>query len=150
MKYFAYGMNTNLEQMARRCPGAVCLGAAWINNYQFEFRHHADIQKQPGAVCHGVLWEIDSTHHKALDALEGFPYYYHKLQVMVNTEKYRVSAMTYQMVDQGNLSEPATGYLEIITAGYQVNGVPPNQLASAINRVCSLPAKTNMESQLTQ
>ena len=60
MKYFAYGMNTNLEQMARRCPGAVCLGAAWINNYQFEFRHHADIQKQPGAVCHGVLWEIDS------------------------------------------------------------------------------------------
>lgn len=150
MKYFAYGMNTNLEQMARRCPGAVCLGAAWINNYQFEFRHHADIQKQPGAVCHGVLWEIDSTHHKALDALEGFPYYYHKLQVMVNTEKYRVSAMTYQMVDQGNLLEPATGYLEIITAGYQVNGVPPNQLASAINRVCSLPVKTNMESQLTQ
>ena len=38
MKYFSYGMNTNLDQMSRRCAGAVCLGAAWINNYQFEFR----------------------------------------------------------------------------------------------------------------
>jgi hypothetical protein len=28
MKYFAYGMNTNIEQMATRCPSAENLGPA--------------------------------------------------------------------------------------------------------------------------
>lgn len=150
MKYFSYGMNTNLDQMARRCPGAVCLGAAWINNYQFEFRTHADIEKKAGARCYGVLWDIDQTHVKALDSLEGFPYYYHKLQVMVNTDQYRVSAMTYQMVDQQDHAAPASGYLDMVTQGYHDSNVPTEQLAEAINRVCYLSAEINTELPLTQ
>jgi gamma-glutamylcyclotransferase (GGCT)/AIG2-like uncharacterized protein YtfP len=138
-------MNTNLDQMARRCPGAVCLGMAWVDNYQFEFRTHADIEKLPGARVYGVLWDIDKNHRKSLDALEGFPYYYHRLQVMVSTEKYRVSAMTYQMVDQGLLVAPGPGYLDMVTEGYQDNGVPPFQLDEAINRICSMSPTTTME-----
>jgi len=41
MKMFSYGMNCNLNEMARRCPTAICLGAAWIEDYEFVFRTHA-------------------------------------------------------------------------------------------------------------
>lgn len=142
MKYFAYGMNTNLDQMARRCPGAVCLGMSWVDDYQFEFRHHADIGKLPGGRVYGVLWDIDKTHRQALDTLEGFPHYYHRLQVMVDTGKYRVSAMTYQMVEQGEIAMPGQGYLDMVAEGYQDNSVPPNQLGEAINRICSMSPTT--------
>lgn len=145
MKYFAYGMNTNLDQMARRCPGAVCLGMAWADNYQFEFRTHADIEKLNGARAYGVLWDIDKSHRRALDSLEGFPYYYTRSYIMVNTGTYLVSAMTYQMVDQDGLDAPGQGYLDMITEGYQDNGVPLIQLDEAINRVCSMSPTTMMD-----
>jgi hypothetical protein len=57
---------------------------------------------------------------------------------MVNTGKYLVSAMTYQMVDQEGLDAPGQGYLDMVTEGYQANGVPLVQLDEAINRVCSM------------
>ena len=41
MLYFAYGMNTNLGEMARRCPGAVSLGHARLIDHVFRFAFHA-------------------------------------------------------------------------------------------------------------
>lgn len=150
MKYFAYGMNTNLDQMARRCPGAVCLGMAWADNYQFEFRSHADIEKLPGARVYGVLWDIDKTHRRALDSLEGYPYYYTRSYIMVKNGEYLVSAMTYQMVDQTAIAMPGQGYLDMVAEGYQENGVPLVQLDEAVNRICSMSPPTMMEYTCTQ
>lgn len=129
---FSYGMNTNLAEMTRRCPGAVCLGPAWIDNYEFAFRTHADITKKPGARCHGVLWDISLSDLQVLDRLEGFPYYYTRFQVKVRTGNCFVFAMTYQMIDQSYPQPPGPGYLDIITAGYEQNGVPDDQLAAAL------------------
>ena len=137
MKYFAYGMNTNLNEMARRCPGAVSLGPAWINDYEFAFRTHADIEHVPGAICYGVLWDIDLAALQALDALEGFPYYYSRFNVRVHTDTHFVRALVYQMNDQSGIQQPGAGYLEMVTEGYQQNAVPTNQLDHAINRICS-------------
>ena len=145
MKYFAYGMNTNLEQMSGRCPGATSLGAAWIDNYEFVFRTHADIQKNPGSICYGVLWDITPAHLKALDALEGYPYYYTRFRVRVNLGDHFVYALTYQMTDQSGIQEPGRGYLDMVTEGYWQNGVPTNQLDHAINMVCSSSIVTKME-----
>jgi gamma-glutamylcyclotransferase (GGCT)/AIG2-like uncharacterized protein YtfP len=145
MKYFAYGMNTNLDEMARRCPGAVCLGAAWINDYEFVFRTHADIAKSPGGICYGVLWDITPAHLKALDALEGYPYYYTRFRVRVNLGDHFVYALTYQMNDQSYIQEPGTGYLQMVTEGYQQNGVPTNQIDAAINMICYSSTETSME-----
>ena len=150
MKYFAYGMNTNLDQMAGRCPGAVSLGPAWIDDYEFVFRAHADIQKSPGGMCYGVLWEIDERHLQALDALEGFPYYYTRFHVKVNTGDCFVFALTYQMNDQSCIQEPGSGYLEMVREGYIQNGVPTNQIDQAINMVCSSLTKTTAEYLFTQ
>jgi gamma-glutamylcyclotransferase (GGCT)/AIG2-like uncharacterized protein YtfP len=145
MKYFAYGMNTNLEQMSGRCPGAVSLGPAWINDYEFVFRTHADIARSPGSICYGVLWDITPAHLKALDALEGYPYYYTRFRVRVNLGDRFVYALTYQMNDQTYIQEPGAGYLEMVTEGYQQNGVPTNQIDHAINMICSTSIATNTE-----
>ena len=145
MKYFAYGMNTNLDQMAGRCPGAASLGPAWLDNYEFVFRTHADIVKSPGSICYGVLWNIDPAHLKSLDALEGYPYYYTRFRVRVNLGDHSVYALTYQMTDQSYLQEPGAGYLEVVTEGYRQNGVPTDQIDRAINITCSSSIVTNTE-----
>jgi hypothetical protein len=58
MKYFSYGMNTNVEQMVSRCKDAVVISPAWVDGYELTFRTHADIESNPDARCHGVLWDI--------------------------------------------------------------------------------------------
>lgn len=145
MKYFAYGMNTNIDQMASRCPGAVCLGPAWIDDYEFVFRTHADIAESPGSICYGVLWDIDKTHLRSLDALEGFPYYYTRFHVKVNKGDSFVFALTYQMTNQTYILEPGSGYLDMVLEGYHENGVPTNQIDHAINMICSSSIATNTE-----
>lgn len=151
MKYFyaAYGMNTNLDEMSRRCPTAVCLGPAELNNYEFVFRTHADVQYQRGAKCDIVLWEIDDSCLKALDALEGYPYYYTRFKVQVRYGDKTVKALIYQMNDQSYLQEPSTGYLNMVTEGYQQNGVPTDQIRRALNTVCSSQDSTNAEYPFT-
>lgn len=150
MKYFAYGMNTNLSEMAARCPGAVNLGAAWIDDFQLCFRTHCDIEHNLNTRTYGVLWEIDKNHLRSLDILEGFPYYYNRFHVKVQKENCFVFALTYQMNDQSYLQQPGSGYLNMITEGYQQNAVPTNQIAKALNNVsCFLSAKTKSVSKDT-
>lgn len=136
MKMFSYGMNCNLNEMSRRCPTAQSLGAAWIDNYEFVFRTHADIAEAPGAICYGVLWDISRADLQALDRLEGYPYYYNRFRVRVNTGDKFVYAITYQMTDQTYIQEPSRGYLEMVREGYQQNAVPTDQIDRAINMVC--------------
>lgn len=138
-------MNTNLEEMSRRCPTAVCLGPAELDNYEFVFRTHADIQHRPGTKCNIVLWEIDDVCLKSLDALEGYPYYYTRFRVQVRVSDKIVRAVIYQMNDQSYLQKPSTGYLQTVTEGYQQNGVPTDQIDRAINMVCSSLTATKME-----
>lgn len=146
MKYFAYGMNTNLGEMSRRCPTATCTGPAWIDDYKFVFRTHADIVESPGDICYGVLWDIKKADLRALDRLEGFPYYYNRFRVRVNTGNSFVYAITYQMNDQSYIQQPGLGYLEMVTEGYRQNGVPTIQIETALNTVsCYTLTTTNAE-----
>ena len=128
MKYFAYGMNTNLTQMAARCPGAVCLGPAWIDNYALVFRHFADIEPEVDSYCDGVLWEITDNNLVALDALEGYPYHYTRFSVVVNTDRGSDTALVYQMVDQSFEQPPSNHYFNTVYEGYEQNNVDTHQL----------------------
>ena len=128
MKYFAYGMNTNLDQMAARCPGAVCLGPAWIDNYALVFRHFADIEPEVDSYCDGVLWEITEDNLMALDALEGYPYHYTRFSVVVNTDRGSDTALVYQMVDQSFEQPPSNHYFNTVYEGYEQNNVDTHQL----------------------
>ena len=128
MKYFAYGMNTNLTQMAARCPGAVCLGPAWIDNYALVFRHFADIEPEVDSYCDGVLWEITEDNLMALDILEGYPYHYTRFSVVVNTDRGTDTALVYQMVDQSFEQPPSNHYFNTVYEGYEQNNVDTHQL----------------------
>ena len=128
MKYFAYGMNTNLTQMTTRCPGAVCLGPAWIDNYALVFRHFADIEPEVDSYCDGVLWEITEDNLVALDALEGYPYHYTRFSVVVNTDRGSDTALVYQMTDQSFEQPPSNHYFNTVYEGYEQNSVDTHQL----------------------
>lgn len=134
--YFAYGMNTHPDQMARRCPDSLCLGAAHLDGYRFVFRTHADVELSDYDQVSGVLWQVSDDDLQALDMLEGFPGYYLRQRVWV-TDKTgaRCIAWVYTMADQDYLQEPSPGYLHLCTEGYIAHGVPTNQLTEALNSV---------------
>ena len=123
-------MNTNLDEMAARCPGAVCLGPAWINDYALVFRYFADIEPSAGRWCDGVLWEITDDNLQALDRLEGYPWHYTRFTVVVHTDRGSDTALVYQMTDQSYEQPPSGHYYNMVAEGYQQNSVPTDQLVA--------------------
>jgi gamma-glutamylcyclotransferase (GGCT)/AIG2-like uncharacterized protein YtfP len=132
LKYFAYGMNTNLDEMAARCPGAVCLGPAWIEGYALVFRHFADIEPAVENYCDGVLWEITDDNLAALDRLEGYPYHYTRFTVVVHTDRGSDTALVYQMTDQSYEHPPSNHYFNTVYEGYEQNSVDTHQLIETL------------------
>jgi hypothetical protein len=135
--YFAYGMNTNLREMARRCPDAVCHGAVVLQDHKFVFRRHADIEYSPGHHCEGVLWEITDPCEQALDFLEGYPHYYDKKDVIVESRQAvngmtKFVAMTYYMTEQKSMHLPGDIYLTCVREGYRDNGLNDYQINQAL------------------
>ena len=92
--YFAYGMNTNQEEMSYRCPGACALGKAILPGYRLEFKSFATIVPSPKESVDGVLWTITDSDESALDMLEGYPEFYDKKIVSVEHDNQSYIAMT--------------------------------------------------------
>lgn len=132
--YFAYGMNTNVDEMQRRCPTASNVGRAILPDHKFVFKYHADIVQDQDSRVEGVLWVIGKDDENSLDMLEGYPVYYEKKQVTVWTDpETSVSAMTYYMTDvNGDLSKPASSYFDTVKDGYLQNKLNTQQLVDAV------------------
>jgi len=135
MKYFSYGMNTNLTQMARRCPKAVSLGAAVLPGFRFEFKQFATVVPDVTRDSVGVVWEISEECELALDRLEGFPIYYNKQLVTVLIDGVPHTAMTYLMYPEEPLGLPSNSYYNLVADGYEDHGISLDQLNDAIDRV---------------
>jgi gamma-glutamylcyclotransferase len=132
MKYFSYGMNTNLVQMAQRCPKAVSLGAAVLPHYAFEFKSFATVTPKMNKQVEGVLWEITDDCEKSLDRLEGYPTYYGKIIVWVDYKGEMVPCMTYLMYPEEELDYPSKSYLDMLEEGYTAHGISLDQLNWAL------------------
>ena len=131
MLYFAYGMNTNSQGMAQRCPAAVSFGRAQLEGHQYRFAGPADVQVNRHSDVEGVLWDITEDCLAALDALEGYPYYYNRRYRDVFFAGRVVKALTYFM-QPGNIDyPPSTGYFNMVKEGYLDHGVPLDQLYNA-------------------
>lgn len=132
--YFAYGMNTNVNGMARRCPQAVSHGRAYLLDHVFRFAGPADVIKCPDSYVDGVLWTITTDCLKALDMLEGYPHFYNRNYRRVWHDGRIVQALTYYM-QPGNLdSPPGGGYFNMVLEGYREHGVPTEQLYNAVEK----------------
>lgn len=130
--YFAYGMNTNIEGMAHRCPQAVSHGRAYLLDHVFRFAGPADVIKHHNSYVDGVLWTITDDCLKSLDALEGFPYYYNRNLRRVWHDGRVVEALTYYMQPGHMDAPPSDGYFNMVCEGYQDHGVPLDQLYNAV------------------
>jgi len=136
--YFAYGMNTNIAEMTMRCPKAINLGRCTLQGFELKFRHHADIDKVDGSEMEGVLWDITEECERALDRLEGYPYYYDKVEVIVDpaepvNNNSHIVAMAYVMTSKGPEEAPSTGYEDCLIEGYTANGLDVNKLTAKID-----------------
>ena len=131
--YFAYGMNTNKEEMAYRCPTAIALGKAVLLGYRFEFKSFATIVPDADNQVEGVLWTITSADETALDILEGYPEFYTKKYVKVQ-QGIDYIAMTYIMGPREKAYPPTDGYYSMVSEGYQSFGLSQKQLLDAKNR----------------
>jgi len=131
--YFAYGMNTNQEEMAYRCPTAVALGKAVLPGYRFEFKSFATVVLDADSQVEGVLWTITDADEAALDILEGYPEFYDKQHVTVQ-QGIDYIAMTYIMNPREKGYAPSDSYYSMVSEGYQAFGLNQKQLLDAKNR----------------
>jgi gamma-glutamylcyclotransferase len=132
--YFAYGMNTNKEEMAYRCPNARAMGRAILPGYRLEFKSFATIVPNPKESVEGVLWTITDSDESALDMLEGYPEFYDKKTVSVEHDNQSYIAMTYIMGPREQGYAPSDGYYSMVSEGYQSFGLSQQQLLDAKNR----------------
>jgi|TARA_R100000951_G_scaffold114509_1_gene119536 hypothetical protein len=124
MLYFAYGSNLNKAQMARRCPQAKPLGAAYFVGWRLVFRGVADIEPAPVTEMLPVgIWEITPKCLQALDVYEGVSGGLYR-RVHIN------GILTYRMNSSG-YSRPSQGYLESIEQGYRDFGLDASELYHA-------------------
>jgi gamma-glutamylcyclotransferase (GGCT)/AIG2-like uncharacterized protein YtfP len=135
MLYFAYGMNTNQNEMTYRCPDARSLGHARLIDHAFRFATHADVVPCAGSYVDGVLWRITDQDLASLDLLEGYPTYYGRDRVRVSQGSRIFLALCYSM-QPGHLdSAPSTRYMDMVLEGYAQHQVPTDQLWNSVELV---------------
>ena len=126
MFYLAYGMNTNREAMAYRCPKAKPMGGFYLPNHRLIFRGVADFRADKDAILPVVLWQITDDCLAALDMLEGYPDHYDRR--VINREW-----IIYDMNGNKNhLYKPSGGYYNMIQDGYKYFGLDDYNLRSAL------------------
>lgn len=129
--YFAYGMNTNIDGMATRCPKAVSHGHARLLDHSFRFAGPADVIVYRDHMVNGVLWTISEDCLKSLDQLEGYPSFYTREELPVLFGSTVVHAMVYYMQRGHETRKPSDSYFNCLLEGYIDHAVPLDQLYDA-------------------
>lgn len=129
---FAYGMNTDPGAMALRTGTPTPIGRALVRDHAFRFAVHADVFPQRGTNTFGVLWELDDSQLASLDRREGYPTYYDRKIVTVESGGRSYEAWMYFMVEGHQESPPYDGYYKMLTSGYTAFGVPLSQIKAAL------------------
>ena len=154
--YFGYGMNTNVEQMARRCPNAISLGKKTLIGYKFIFRGVADIihTGNKNDKIEGVIWSITPECEKALDALEGYPTFYTKIYLPIETDATDDALsylMIYKMVNQSKVARnPSRFYWDMLFEGYASHGLNHEQMYKGLPQHSHFNYKTRNKLSINQ
>ena len=98
--YFAYGSNMDKKQMNERCPGAISIGIATLNNYKFvlDSAGTASVITEKRSKVEGLLWLINTEGIKALDRYEGTemtPPCYTKEHLKIQFNEENAKALVY-------------------------------------------------------
>ena len=80
----------------------------------------------------GVLFEVDEETVAKLDRKEGYPRFYKKLNIIVQTTDGFKNAFTYQVVSpQGDFVLPSEEYARIVSEGLKTNGLDDEHIRNA-------------------
>jgi phage replication-related protein YjqB (UPF0714/DUF867 family) len=124
-RYFAYGSNLNVAQMAQRCPDALDPLPATLADHDWLINERgvATVERAEGAEVHGVLWRVSDSDLDVLDSAEGVPVRYRRDSLVVHTEHGPHDAWVYidHRVEPG---APRPGYLERVIDGARHHGLP--------------------------
>ena len=134
--YIAYGSNLNVGQMLRRCPDAVKIGTAVIEDYQLLFRSNsragvATIEPCGGGSVPVGVWAVSDSDEASLDHYEGWPWLYEKRVFPVTVRGKKVRALIYIMTPGHRFAPPSTFYLDTIIEGYADFGFDTGPLLAA-------------------
>ena len=132
MKYYlAYGSNLNKEQMQKRCPGAVPVGAMVLKGYELRFRGPLTIVKKKGGRVPLGIWQVSEEDEKSLDRYEGFPTFYYKKEVIIPGDK---TAFIYIMDERLGVKGTSRQYYDICCKGYEDFGLDEKYLKDALKK----------------
>ena len=125
--YIAYGSNMSEVQMAQRCPDAALMGTGRVDGYELLFKGsltgcYATIEKKAGAFVPVVLWRISAADERRLDAYEGFPRFYYKRDVAVETENGVIYGLVYIMHEERQFGVPEGWYYQNMERDYHKFG----------------------------
>ena len=103
--YIAYGSNMSEVQMAQRCPDAALIGTGRVDGYELLFKGsltgcYATIEKKDDAFVPVVIWCISRADERRLDVYEGFPKFYYKKTIPVETDKGTIHGLVYIMHEE--------------------------------------------------
>ena len=139
-KYIAYGSNMDTGQMRYRCPTAKVIGTGEIKDYELLFRGHergayATIEPKEGGSVPVLIWEVGPEDERNLDIYEGYPRFYGKQDLEVQTEHGTESIMVYIMNSRHSMGMPSKEYLDTIKRGYAEAGFSLTPLYEAVEKI---------------
>jgi gamma-glutamylcyclotransferase (GGCT)/AIG2-like uncharacterized protein YtfP len=130
MLHFAYGSNMDPASMRRRCPTAVAMGRARVNDWRFIVTRdgYASIVRAPGAVVHGVLWRLGPRDLAAINAYESLDSgLYRRRMFAVRRDGRGVQALVY-VARERRAGRPKPGYQEVVVAGARAWNLPEHYI----------------------
>lgn len=138
MLYFAYGANTNHDNMLGRCEDATFLGTGFIHGLRLVFRGVADLEPRDRTLVAGAVWEISRRDLAALDRYEGYPSLYDRHVVLAKFHQplhghgREDQVIVYRMAGNRRIAPPWESYLSTVARGYAHCSLPKMQLNLAV------------------
>ena len=130
--YIAYGCNMDRRGMAIRCPDCEFLDIGYLNDYELIFKGCASIKKLKGSKVPIVIYYISKSDERYLDLMEGYPNYYDKIEVEVDSfNNGKLKGMIYIMNEDYPEGIPSKGYFNGIKKSYNEFGFDEEILNNA-------------------
>lgn len=146
--YLAYGSNLSVEQMLRRCPEAVYVGTAELENMCLRFRgsktgSYLTVDPCDGESVPCLVWKVSKWDEMNLDYYEGYPKFYQKQEIVLPVHNLingrrtcKVRAFFYRMSGTQPLGAPRGGYWHTCAEGYRRFGFDGKVLDKACYESC--------------
>jgi len=113
MFYLAYGMNSNKNSMAQRCPAAKSLGSVVLDGHKLAFKHFCDAVVDPQSQMTCALWDITEECER----------------------RRKIRAMIYYMKDYYDYGIPSRSYLDMVVQGYHQHDMMISQIVEALEEL---------------